>query len=149
MHLFAEILRNMTSLATPVLNEIRDSASYDRSYTESVIGPSDEEGETDTKEQIGYGSTLKRSNSLQPSHASTLETASGYDTAPGEQTPLSARSPRSGSYQRQEFRTPSTRSLRRVYSAQSGDSGGSVIRLRQPEEPAGLPYVIDYGSRSH
>lgn len=147
MQLFAEILRGMTSLEAPVLDEIRDSASYDRSYTESVIGPSDEEGETDTREQIGYGASVVRSNSLRPSQASTFETESGYDTAPGEQSPFSGASPRSGSQLGWELRTPSTRSLRRVYSAQSGDSGGSVIRLRQPEEPAGLPYVIDYGGR--
>ncbi|KAJ5225796.1 hypothetical protein N7468_007021 [Penicillium chermesinum] len=147
MHLFAEILRGMTSLAAPVLNDLRDSASYDRSYTESIIGPSDEEGETDTREQIGFDALLVRSNSLRPSRVSTWGTESGYDTAPVAQSPMSAVSPRSGSNFRRELRTPSTRSLRRVYSEQSGDSGGSVIRLKQPEDPAGLPYVINYEGR--
>jgi hypothetical protein len=95
MHLFAEILRGMTSLATPVLDEIRDSASYRRVDSESVIGPSDEEGETDTVYQYGYDDpfTPIRSNSLRPSYASTWETRSGYETAPATQSPASARSP--------------------------------------------------------
>lgn len=149
MHLFAEILRGMTSLATPVLDEIRDSASYRRVDSESVIGPSDEEGETDTVYQYGYDDpfTPIRSNSLRPSYASTWETRSGYETAPATQSPASARSPGYGYFPRGPLRTPSTRSLRRVQSVQSGSSGGSVIRLTQTRSPTDLPYTFNYAGR--
>ncbi|KAJ6149444.1 hypothetical protein N7471_000643 [Penicillium samsonianum] len=151
MHLFAEILRGMTSLAPPILDEIRDSASYRRAYSESGIGPSDEEGETDTVGTYGYDGALgsrRSTNSLRPSNASTWETQSGYDTAPAIQSPASGLSTDSGSYAtRSPFRTPSTRSLRRVASGHSGSSGGSVIRLTQPRDPTDLPYTIDYAGR--
>ncbi|KAJ5972249.1 uncharacterized protein N7479_002167 [Penicillium vulpinum] len=150
MHLFAEILRGMTSLAPPILDEIRDSASYRRAYSESVIGPSDEEGETDTVETYGYDGALRsmRSNSLRPSNASTWETQSGYDTAPAMHSPASELSTDSGSYAaRSPFHTPSTRSLRRIASRQSGSSGGSVIRLTQPGDLTDLPYTFDYAGR--
>lgn len=153
MHLFAELLRGMTSLAPPILDEIRDSASYRQAYSESIIGPSDEEGETDTVGSYGYDGALgsTRGNSLRPSNASTWETQSGYDTAPAMQSPASELSTDSGSYGTQSpFRTPSTRSLRslrRVASGQSGSSGGSVIRLAQPRDQTGLPYTINYARR--
>lgn len=150
MHLFAEVLRGMTSLAPPILDEIRDSASYRRAYSESVIGPSDEEGETDTMGSYGHDEApgSMRSNSLRPSNASTWETQSGYDTAPAIQSPASGHSTDRGSYAtRSSFRTPSTRSLRRVASGQSGSSGGSVIRLAQPQDQTDLPYTIDYAGR--
>ncbi|KAJ5183670.1 hypothetical protein N7492_001286 [Penicillium capsulatum] len=148
MHLFAEILRGMRSLAAPVLDKIRDSASYPRPYSESVLGSSDEEGETDTVDHFTYDGTFtpERSNSLRPSNASTWETRSGYATAPVAQSPVS---PGSGSYMaRGPLRTPSTQSLRRMPSGQSGSSGGSVIRLAQPQYPDYLPYTIDYSRRS-
>lgn len=153
MHLFAELLRGMTSLAPPILDEIRDSASYRQAYSESIIGPSDEEGETDTVGSYGYDGALgsTRGNSLRPSNASTWETQSGYDTAPAIQSPASELSTDSRSYGTQSpFRTPSTRSLRslrRVASGQSGSSGGSVIRLAQPRDQTGLPYTINYAGR--
>jgi hypothetical protein len=145
MHLFAEILRGITSLAPPVLEGIRDSASYHRADTESVIGPSDEEGETDTVDHFGYGGTLTpmRSNSLRPSNASTWETQSGYDTAPAAQSPDSRLSVGRGSSRGPPvMRTPSTQSLWRVQSGQSDSSGGSVIRLAPTQNPSDLPYTI-------
>ncbi|KAJ5935360.1 hypothetical protein N7466_004907 [Penicillium verhagenii] len=149
MHLFAEILRGMTSLASPIVNDIRDNASYRRADSESIIGPSDEEGETDTVDHYGYDGTFAsmRSNSLRPSNASTWETQSGYETAPGVQSPFSGMSQESGSYLERGLRTPSTRSLRRVHSEQSGSSGGSVIRLSQPQDRSNLPYTITYAGR--
>ncbi|KAJ5168339.1 uncharacterized protein N7482_003933 [Penicillium canariense] len=150
MHLFAEILRGMTSLAPPVLDVIRDSASYHRADSESVIGPSDEEGETDTVDHFGYDGTFTpmRSNSLRPSNASTWETQSGYDTAPAGPSPISRFSAASGTYNgRGPLRTPSTRSFQRVPSGQSGSSGGSVIRLAQTQSPGDLPYTIHYAGR--
>ncbi|CEJ61356.1 hypothetical protein PMG11_09891 [Penicillium brasilianum] len=150
MHLFAEILRGITSLAPPVLEVIRDSASYRRADTESVIGPSDEEGETDTVDHFGYEGAITpvRSNSLRPSNASTWETQSGYDTAPAVQSPASRLSVGSSSYTRpRPVRTPSIRSLRRVQSGHSGSSGGSVIRLAPTHSPADLPYTIHHAGR--
>ena len=149
MHLFAEILRGMMSLTTPVLDEIRDSASFRRADSESFLGPSDEEGETDTVDQFGYDGpfTPIRTNSLRPSNASTWETRSGYATAPATQSPASTRSPGGGYFARELLRTPSTRSLRRVQSVQSGSSGGSVIRLTQTRSPTDLPYTFNYAGR--
>lgn len=154
MHLFAEILRGMTTIAPPILDEIYDSASFRHAYTDSVIGPSDEEGETDTVDNSAYDRSLRpmRSNSLRPSNASTWETQSGYGTAPAMQSPNSGMSVGSGySVGQGPFRTPSpsTRSLRRVQSGQSGSSAGSVIRLRQTRDPTDLPYTIDYAGRKH
>ncbi|KAJ5107959.1 hypothetical protein N7456_004634 [Penicillium angulare] len=148
MHLFAEILRGMTSLAPPIIDDIH-SLSDHRTDTESVIGPSDEEGETDTVDHFGYDGSLMpmRSNSLRPSNASTWETQSGYDTAPGVQSPYSGISQESGSYFGPGLRTPSTRSLRRIQSGESGSSGGSVIRLAQPQDRGNLPYTITYAGR--
>ncbi|KAJ5595322.1 uncharacterized protein N7459_001530 [Penicillium hispanicum] len=151
MHLFAEILRGMTSLATPALDEIRDHTSYRYADSESVIGPSDEEGETDTVDHFGYdGTSPMRSNSLRPSNASTWETQSGYDTAPATHSPFSRMSPASGSFTTRALRTPSVRSLQRVpsgQSGQSGSSGGSVIRLSQPRHRGELPYTIHHAGR--
>jgi hypothetical protein len=149
MHLFAEILRGMTSLTTPVLDEIRDSGSYRGADSESVIGPSDEEGETDTVDRFGYDepSTPVRNNSQRPSNASTWETQSGYDTAPATQSPASARLRGSSYFMGGFLRTPSTRSLRREQSVQSGSSGGSVIRLTQTRSPTDLPYTFNYAGR--
>lgn len=150
MHLFAEILRGIKPLAGPVLEGICDSASYSRADTESVIGPSDEEGETDTVDHFGYEGTFTpmRSNSLRPSDASTWETPSGYDTAPAVQSPDSRISVDSGSYTApRPVRTRSTRSLLRVQSAQSRSSEGSVIRLAPTQSPVDLPYKIHYAGR--
>lgn len=152
MHLFAEILRGMTSLAPPILEEIRDSTSYRRAYSGSFMGTSDEEGgTTDTADNYGYDRALGRrirGSSLRPSNSSTWETQSGYDTAPSIQRPLSEVSTDSDSYAAgSSLRTPSTRSLRRVASGQSSASGGSVIRLAQPQDRTDMPYTIDYAGR--
>ncbi|KAJ5665902.1 uncharacterized protein N7477_008350 [Penicillium maclennaniae] len=151
MHLFAEILRGMTSLTTPVLNEIRDSASFRHTDNESFIGPSDEEGETDTVDQYGYEGpfTPIRTNSLRPSNASTWENRSMCATAPATHSPASARSTGRGYFAQGLLRTPSTLSLRRVQSSQSGSSGGSVIRLTQTRSPTDLPYTFNYAGRSN
>ncbi|KAJ5779402.1 hypothetical protein N7457_007122 [Penicillium paradoxum] len=150
MHLFAEILRGMTSLAPPILDEIRDSAGYGRAYSASFMGTSDEEGRTtDTAENYGYDGAFgpMPSNSPRPSNSSSWETQSGYDTAPSLQSGLYEASTDSDSFAaRSSLRTPSTRSLRRMASGQSS-SGGSVIRLAQPQDRTDLPYTIDYAGR--
>ncbi|CAL5874717.1 uncharacterized protein PFLUO_LOCUS9018 [Penicillium psychrofluorescens] len=149
MHTFAELLRGMTPLEPPVLDEIRDSVSYGHAGSESVIGPSDEEGYTDTVNHNGYDGAYEsmRSDSLRPSNASTWETQSisKYETAAAVNTPASVASPSRGSFRPPTLPlTPSPRSLRRVASNRSGSSGGSVVRLAQPRDSADLPYTIDF-----
>lgn len=149
MHLFAEILRGMTTLAPPVLDEIRDSASYRRAGSDSIIAFSGEGPMAYHERGYDGASSSLRSNSLRPSNASSWETQSGYNTAPASQSPVSGLSSVRGSSLRGPLRTPSTRSLRRVYSGQSSSSsGGSVIRLRQTQAPDELPYSINYAGRS-
>ena len=152
MHLFAEILREITPLAPPILEGIRDSASYHQTDTESIIGPSDEEGETDTVDHYVYerAFTPTRSNSLRPSNSSAWEASSVHGTAPIAQSPVSRFSARSGSYGGlHPTGTRSTESLRRVRSGQSGSSVGSVIRLARTTNPADLPYTIHYAGRGN
>lgn len=146
MHLFADILRGMNTIDQPVLDEIRDSASYRRAESESVIGPSDEEGETDTGDRLGYDGILMsvRSDSLRPSNASTWESQSVYDTAPATQSPSPVSDIRSGL---RPPRTLSMQSLSRIHSNRSGSSGGSVVRLVHTSDPEDLPYTIDYAGR--
>ncbi|KAJ5815063.1 hypothetical protein N7474_006840 [Penicillium riverlandense] len=149
MHTFAEVLRGMTPLEPPMLDEIRDSVSYRRPGSESVIGPSDEEGYTDTVNHNGYDGAYgsMRSDSLRSSNASTWDTRSQsrYETAQAVNTPASVASPSRGSFRPPALPlTPSSRSLRRVQSGQSGSSGGSVVRLAQPRVSADLPYTIDF-----
>ncbi|KAF4239744.1 hypothetical protein CNMCM6805_005629 [Aspergillus fumigatiaffinis] len=124
MHVFADVLRGMTYLDARILDDIRGGSS--RGDSESLIGPSDEEGETDTMEYLDDSDalSLRRSNSLQPSVASRH-----HDRYRTLATP----------------RTPSTRSLRRVQSNVSSSSGGSVIRLVDPRGPSDLPYAYNLG----
>ncbi|PYH93019.1 hypothetical protein BO71DRAFT_382436 [Aspergillus ellipticus CBS 707.79] len=125
MHVFAELLRGMKVLDPRVLDEVRGGSS--RADSESLIGPSDEEGETDTVDSFdgSEGMSRGRSNSLQPSNASTWE---GRSAKQGRWSPVWSRR-----HEPQRTlappRTPSMRSLRRVQSNASGSSGGSVIRL--------------------
>ena len=149
MHVFAEVLRGMTSLEPQILDEIREGGSSDTTTTttttpttsaatnttsssggnssssmsssrsESVIGPSDEEGESDTMDYYPGGSSPI---SLRPSPVSSSHEYYRYheQEQPQRQHPYQTLiTPR----------TPSTRSLRRMRSNVSGSSGGSVIRL--------------------
>ncbi|RAK97603.1 sucrase/ferredoxin-like domain-containing protein [Aspergillus ibericus CBS 121593] len=125
MHVFAELLRSMKVLDPHVLDEVRGGSS--RADSESLIGPSDEEGETDTVDSYEGSEAMSRgrSNSLRPSNASTWD---GRSAKQGRWSPVWSRRPEP---QRTLVppRTPSMRSLRRVQSNVSGSSGGSVIRL--------------------
>lgn len=115
-----------------------------RPDTESVIGPSDEEEETDT---VDFSEALfprGRSNSLRPSNASVDACGENRSvrTTPSTHSLLVPNDRRPGLT---ATRSPSTRSLRRVRSNVSGSSGGSVIRLVDSYGPSDLPYTIDIG----
>lgn len=144
MHWFTEVLRGMKGLDTETLDEIRGGSSRD---SESIIRASDEEGETDTVDfPEDPWLARDRSNSLQPSNASTWESRSVYATPSVRRRGSPALSRRN--YNNRLLaapRTPSTRSLRRVQSNASGSSGGSVIRLVDTQRSSDLPYTIDLG----
>ncbi|EAW24985.1 DUF4129 domain-containing protein [Aspergillus fischeri NRRL 181] len=146
MHVFADVLRGMTYLDARILDDIRGGSS--RGDSESLIGPSDEEGETDTVEFLDDSDalSLRRSNSLQPSVASSTWESRSVHTAPTAQSRGSPVASRHHDRYRTLAppRTPSTRSLRRMQSNVSGSSsGGSVIRLVDPRGPSDLPYAYN------
>lgn len=144
MGIFAEILRAMKSVDPQLLEEIRGGSSL--SYGESVIGPSDEEGETDSD---GEPPPRGRSNSVRPSNASTWESGRSLYTAPLTQRRSSPTLSRStGRRGLATVRTPSMNSLRPVPSNVSRSSGGSVIRLVEARNPSDLPYTIDLPPRT-
>ncbi|PYH73577.1 uncharacterized protein BO88DRAFT_440794 [Aspergillus vadensis CBS 113365] len=143
MHVFAELLRGMKVLDPQILDEVRGGGSS-QAESESLIGPSDEEGETDTVDSYGDSEAMSRgrSNSLRPSNASTWDGA-----RQGRWSPVWSR--RSEAQRTlAPPRTPSMRSLRRVQSNVSGSSGGSVIRLVETRSPTDLPYAYNVGSSS-
>lgn len=158
MGAFTDVLRGMKGLDTQALDEIRGGSCAD---TESVIGPSDEEGETDTVDYHEDSWYRDRSNSLQPSNASTWEGRSHYATPPvrGYGSPAQPRS-NDPNYRLNTPRTPSnpslrpvpsniSPSLRRMQSNISESSGGSVIHLVDTHRPADLPYTIDLGGNTN
>lgn len=154
MHVFAEILRGMKSLSPQMLEEILLDGSS-QADSESVIGPSDEEGETDTVDFSDVSFTRGRSsNSLRPSNVSVDSAWQNHSvrTAPSVQSlRMRPTAPQNsgGRGRPSEPRTPSMRPLRRVGSTMSGSSGRSVIRLADGHGPADLPYVIDIGGNAN
>ncbi|KAJ9239961.1 hypothetical protein C8Q69DRAFT_70303 [Paecilomyces variotii] len=156
MSVFAEILRAMKSVTPQLLDEARGGSSL--SYGESVIGPSDEEGETDSvySPDEGEQQTRGRSNSVRPSNVSTWESSRSLYTAPLVQTrssPTLSRGPAPDRRGLSAMRTPSMNSLRpvslrRSRSNISGSSAGSVIRLVEARNPLDLPYTIDVPRRT-
>ncbi|KAF5860889.1 hypothetical protein ETB97_000925 [Aspergillus alliaceus] len=149
MHVFAELLKGMQSLDTQIMDDIYAESHGDDS--ESIIGPSDEEGETDTVDYHDDSESFSRgrTNSLQPSNASTWEGRSIYTTS-GKQSHQSPVWPRNLDPHRLATpRTPSIRSLRQVQSNASGSSGGSVIHLVDTHGPSDLPYAIKFNGSSH
>ncbi|KAH8697612.1 sucrase/ferredoxin domain protein [Talaromyces proteolyticus] len=124
MGLFAEILRGMKEVDPKVLQEIRGDGSQGDS--ESFIGPSDEEGETDTlgTEDLGESLYRRRSNNSSSPWGSSLRSVRTAPMVQSNGSPAQSRSTdrlRSG---------PSMTSLRRVGSNLSQNSAGSVIRLK-------------------
>lgn len=141
MHVFAEVLRGMKGLDAQTLDEIRDGSLHD---SESVIRASDEEGETDTVDfHEDPWFARGRSDSLQPSNASTWESRSVYATPPRRHRGSPAPSRYAPGRMLAAPGTPSTRSLRRVQSNVSGSSGGSVIRLVDTQRTTDMPYTIE------
>ncbi|KAL4921745.1 hypothetical protein BDW62DRAFT_174399 [Aspergillus aurantiobrunneus] len=161
MGVFADVLRGMRfSVDRNHLFEmdmdtrsLRDTNSFFGSRSESVIGPSDEEGQTSETETDPLGSVKPPRSRPRPQ--------SGYSNANGPDSPEgsgAAAGGRISGKQPQWPRTPSasTHSLRPVRSNGSGSasvssssasrsgSGGSVIRLAdaRTESASGLPYVI-------
>lgn len=166
MHVFAELLRGMRSLDSNALGEIHGAGSFTES--ESVIGPSDEEVDTDVMDfpypdsspyrydvdDIDDREALSRgrsnSNSLRPSSHASASTWEGGGGRSVYATPPRQR----GDFDRYPHRmmlaprTPSMRSLRPVASNVSGSSGGSVIRFTETRDPSDLPYTIDLSGNS-
>ena len=144
MHICAGLLRGMKSLDTHIMDDIYAEGS--RGDSESVIGPSDEEGETDTMDFHDDSEAFSRgrSNSLQPSNASTWEGRSTYAASRKQSHGSPVWSRNVDPHRLATHRTPSMRSLRRVQSNASGSSEGSVIRLVDTHGPTDLPYAINF-----
>ncbi|OJJ49444.1 hypothetical protein ASPZODRAFT_150331 [Penicilliopsis zonata CBS 506.65] len=135
MRLFTEILRGMVSLSPQLLDEIRHGSSY--ADSESRIGPSDEEGETDTvdlhhddedSEALARGRShrvrLSDASSTWDSSRSLYTAASASDSVSVGRMPSRETLNRS---LRASPRTPSMRSLRPEVSNLSGSSAGSAV----------------------
>ncbi|KAA8648697.1 hypothetical protein EYZ11_010682 [Aspergillus tanneri] len=141
MHVFAELLRGMKLEDPQILGTVGDDSS--RGASESIIGPSDEEGETDTMDFHDDSEALSRgrSHSRQISNASTWEAHSLYSTPPKPRLNPRLQEPHRTLAVPQ---TPSLRSLRPMRSNTSESSEGSVIRLVEPQGPGDLPYTINF-----
>lgn len=126
MHVFAEVLRGMKSLGPQMVDEIRDGNGDETSsrddITESVIGPSDEEGETDTVDYHDYGYYPDSEAGSRGRSSASLSSRKDHGYYSGYHMPTP--------YQRLVApRTPSMRSLHQEPS----NSSGSVIHS--------VPYV--------
>ncbi|KKK18641.1 hypothetical protein AOCH_006864 [Aspergillus ochraceoroseus] len=140
MHVFAEMLRGMRLFEDSHLRVLGDVTGTDE-YTESVIGPSDEEGETDSsgyvdtgfyagregEEETGRGRESGPSQSPVDAHSSSSSVIVKGST-PASGAGLSG-ALRPGNWAREPPRTPSLQSLRPVRSNGSRSSAGSVIRV--------------------
>ncbi|EED24345.1 sucrase/ferredoxin-like family protein, putative [Talaromyces stipitatus ATCC 10500] len=143
MQIFAEILRGMKQLDYEYLEEIGGLDS--RADSESFIGPSDEEGETDTLNSEENNVPLRRERSADSSGwSSSFRSA---HTAPMVPSPTPSRP--EDRYASGSLQNPWSTSLSRPRSIASQSSGsGSVIRLTRTRSPTDLPYEIDL-SRSN
>ncbi|CRG84773.1 Actin patches distal protein 1 [Talaromyces islandicus] len=131
MNVFATILRGMKAIDDEVLQEEIISYTSQSQSSESFIGPSDEEGETDT---LGTASLHRQPSSSNANYSlaggSSSSSLRSVRTAPMVQPPQSSAVASS---------VASTRSLRRAASNLSQNSGGSVIRLVKTRSPEDLP----------
>lgn len=144
MGIFAEILRGMRAVDSNVLFEIWGDDS--QADSESFIGPSDEEGETDTVDTEGTGDPLDRGSS---NYSSTWGSSlRSVRTAPMVQTNSSPSLSRAPERHASGVRaSTSLNSLRPVQSTLSQSSSGSVIRLAETRGPTDLPYTLDVPGR--
>lgn len=153
MHVFAEMLRGMKGLGPEKIMKLEadyfdGSGSDERSImtsSGSLIGPSDEDGETDTMDysqdddgslrlrhsSSGYGSSREDYHSNYTTPRSRMSAAPFHNQAWYE---------RPSSRRMLAPRAPSMQPLRRVRSNISGSSGGSVIRLADRGD---IPYTFD------
>lgn len=142
MGIFAEILRGMKELDYHHLQELGGFESG--ADSESLLGPSDEEGETDTLDSDENIAPLRRARSTGSSTWS--RSFHSVHTTPME--PRSASSPMlarpTERYASSSLQSQGLRSLSRTRSIASQSSGGgSVIRLTRTQSPTDLPYEID------
>lgn len=153
MHVFAEVLRGMKGLGPEKIMKLEadyfDGSGSDEgsimTSSGSLIGPSDEEGETDTMDYSQDDGSLRLRHS-----SSGYGSSSREDYYSNYATPRSRMSaapfPNRAWYEHPSSRrmlaprTPSMQSLRRVRSNVSGSSGGSVIRLADRGD---IPYTFD------
>lgn len=153
MHVFAEVLRGMKGLGPEKIMKLEadyfdGNGSDERSImtsSGSLIGPSDEEGETDTMDysqdddslRLRHSSSGYGSSSREGYYSSYATPRSRMSAAP---FPNRAWYEHPSSRRMLALRTPSSQSLRRVRSNVSGSSGGSVIRLADRGD---IPYTFD------
>lgn len=141
MGIFAEILRGMKELDYHLLQEIRGTES--RVDTESFIGPSDEEGETDTLNSEESIVRLRRPSS--PDSSVWSNSFHSVHTAPMASRNISPTLSRPVERQASGVRhSPWSVSLSRTRSIASQSSGnGSIIRLTRTHSSTDLPYEFN------
>lgn len=141
MGIFAEILRGMKQLDYHYLQELGGFES--RVDSESFIGPSDEEGETDTLNSEESINPLRREQSTDSSTwSSSFHSVHTAPMVPESASPTLARP--TERYVSGGLQSPWSRSISRARSIASQSSGsGSVIRLTRTRSPSELPYEID------
>lgn len=141
MGIFAEILRGMKELDYHYLQERGGFES--RVDSESFIGPSDEEGETDTLNSEQSIVHLRRERSADSSTwSSSFHSVHTAPMEPDSSSPALARP--TERYASRSLQSPWSRSVSRARSIASQSSGGgSVIRLTRTRSPSELPYEID------
>ncbi|EEA20291.1 hypothetical protein TMatcc_000278 [Talaromyces marneffei ATCC 18224] len=139
MGIFAEILRGMKELDYRYLQEIGGFES--RVDSESFIGPSDEEGETDTLNSEESVVPLRRERSTDSSTwSSSFHSMHTAPIVPGSASPTLTQP--TGRYASGGLQDPWSNSLSRTRSIAS-QSSGSVIRLTRTRSSTDLPYEID------
>jgi hypothetical protein len=120
MGVFAEILRNMKSIDPRLVGGSRADSFLENS--ESFIGPSDEEGETDTADFDEVDEPLSESNSF--AWESSILSVHTAPMIQGSSSPALSRS-----------------------SDTSRSSSRSIIRLTEPRSSLDLPYTIELPGR--
>jgi hypothetical protein len=138
---FAEVLRSMKELDYEIVQEICGEDDESRVDSESFIGPSDEEGETDTLNSEESGVPLRRERSMDSSSVWSSSFRSVY-TAPMVQSNSSPRGFSRNVSGGLQNPWSNNNSLHRTRSIAS-QSSGSVIRLARTRSSTDLPYEID------
>lgn len=160
MHLFAAILRGMTTLNPDTIPELRaEQAPPPTSDLASSLSDNTNRSSIDSSATVEYTpqphlssfspNEFPPSSSAPPSRSASRSTAHTAASRPGPDHRSSQ--PRSTSRRdslrlRLRLQNPSSTSLRSLQSnassARSYESSGSVIRLAEAREPLDLPYVF-------